>query len=57
MSQVSEIIIRIGDFKLEIQQSIFVWLCICFFSMFFFYFAGKKIEKADPSKGRSTTMG
>lgn len=50
MSQVSEIIIRIDDFKLEIQQSIFVWLCICFFSMFFFYFAGKKIEKADPSK-------
>lgn len=50
MSQVSEVVIRIGSFKIEIQQSIFVWLCICVAAMFFFYFAGKKIEKADPSK-------
>lgn len=50
MSQVSEVVIRIGGFKIEIQQSIFVWLCICVVAMFFFYFAGKKIEKTDPSK-------
>lgn len=50
MSQVSEVIIRIGGLKIEIQQSIFVWLCICFVAMFFFYFAGRKIEKTDPAK-------
>ncbi len=50
MPEVSEVVIRLGGFTIEIQQSIFVWLCICVLAMFFFYFAGKKIEKADPSK-------
>lgn len=50
MSDVSAIIIHIGKFSLQIQQSILVWLGICVFFAFFFYFAGKKIEKQDPSK-------
>ena len=50
MSDVSAIIIHIGKFSLQIQQSILVWLGICAFFAFFFYFAGKKIEKQDPSK-------
>lgn len=50
MSDVSAIIIHIGRFSLQIQQSILVWLGICVFFAFFFYFAGKKIEKQDPSK-------
>ena len=45
MSDVSAIIIHIGKFSLQIQQSILVWLGICVFFAFFFYFAGKKIEK------------
>lgn len=44
MSDVSAIIIHIGKFSLQIQQSILVWLGICVFFAFFFYFAGKKIE-------------
>lgn len=47
---ISEIVIQIGSFKLEIQQSILVWLVLCVLFMIFFYFAGKKIEKADPAK-------
>ena len=43
MSDVSAIIIHIGKFSLQIQQSILVWLGICVFFAFFFYFAGKKI--------------
>ena len=50
MSDVSAIIIHIGKFSLQIQQSILVWLGICVFFAFFFYFAGKKIEAQDPSK-------
>ena len=50
MSDVSAIIIHIGKFSLQIQQSILVWLGICVFFAFFFYFAGKKIEEQDPSK-------
>mgnify|MGYP000939104334 CR=1 FL=1 len=42
MSDVSAIIIHIGKFSLQIQQSILVWLGICVFFAFFFYFAGKK---------------
>ena len=49
MSDVSAIIIHIGKFSLQIQQSILVWLGICVFFALFFYFAGKKIEKQDPS--------
>lgn len=50
MSQVSEIVIRLGGFTIEVQQSIVVWLGICILGALFFYLAGKKIEKADPSK-------
>ena len=38
MSDVSAIIIHIGKFSLQIQQSILVWLGICAFFSFFFYF-------------------
>ena len=50
MSQVSEVVIRFGDFTLAIQQSILVWFAICILGAVFFYVAGKKIEKADPAK-------
>ena len=39
-----------GSFTLEIQQSILVWLILCVVFAFFFYFAGRKIEKTDPSR-------
>lgn len=50
MSQISALEFHFGSFTLEIQQSIFVWLCLCVVFAFFFYFAGKKIDQADPSK-------
>lgn len=50
MSDVSAIIIHFGQYSLQIQQSILVWLVLCVVFAFFFYFAGKKIENQDPSK-------
>ena len=50
MEQISALEIHIGNFTLELPQSMLVWLGICVLSLFFFYFAGRKIEKADPSK-------
>ncbi len=50
MSDVSQIIITIGSFKLTIHQSILVWLVICLFLCIMAVICGKKIEKADPSK-------
>lgn len=50
MEQISALEIHIGSFTLEIPQSILVWLILCVIAAFVFYFAGKKIEKADPSK-------
>lgn len=47
---ISELVIKIGSFQLEIPQTILVWLVLCVLFGFFFYFAGKKIENADPSK-------
>ena len=42
MSDVSAIIIHIGKFSLQIQQSILVWLGICVFFAFFFLFRGEE---------------
>lgn len=50
MSDVSAIIIHFGQYSLQIQQSILVWLVLCVLFSIFFYVAGKKIEKQDPSK-------
>ncbi len=50
MTQASEIIIHIGSFDFEIHQSILVWLVICLVMALVAFIAGKKIEKADPSK-------
>lgn len=50
MSDVSSIVIHLGSFTLQIQQSILVWLILCIFFAIFFYVAGKKIEAQDPSK-------
>ena len=50
MSDVSAIVIHLGSFTLEIQQSILVWLVLCILFAIFFYFAGKKIEKQDPTQ-------
>lgn len=49
-SDVSSIVITIGSFHLELQQSIVVWLVLCLVAMVFFYFAGRAIDKADPAK-------
>ena len=48
--QVSALEITFGSFHLEIQQSILVWLVLCVMFAVFFIWAGKKIDKADPSK-------
>lgn len=50
MSDISAIYIQFGSFTLQIQQSILVWLCLCILFAIFFIYAGKKIEKADPTK-------
>lgn len=50
MSEVSAIEIHFGQFTLEIQQSICVWLVLCLLFSIFFIYAGKKIEKQDPLK-------
>lgn len=47
---VSALEIQVGHFQLEISQSILVWLCLCVLFAIFFYVAGKKIERADPSQ-------
>lgn len=46
----SSIILTIGSFQLEVQQSILVWFLICLIMAIVFIYAGKKIEKADPAK-------
>lgn len=50
MEQISALEIHIGSFTLELPQSILVWFGVCIAGAVFFYIAGKKIEKADPSK-------
>lgn len=50
MSDVSQIVIRIGSFQFPIHQSILVWLVICLFVGILAWYAGKRIEKSDPSK-------
>ncbi|MGN1275968.1 MAG: F0F1 ATP synthase subunit A [Floccifex sp.] len=47
--QISELVLHIGSFDLEIPQSILVWFILCIIFAIFFIVAGKKIEKADPS--------
>ncbi len=49
-SQISEIVLHFGKHTLELPQSVLVWFLLCILFMIFFYVAGKKIEKADPSK-------
>ncbi|WP_276905389.1 F0F1 ATP synthase subunit A [Faecalibaculum rodentium] len=49
-AMISAIEIHLGGFTLEIQQSILVWLILCVLFAFFFWFAGRKIEQADPSR-------
>ncbi len=48
--QASALEFQFGSFTLEIPQSILVWFGLCIVFAVFFYVAGKKIEKADPSK-------
>lgn len=50
MSDASQIVINIGSFHFPIHQSILVWLVICLIMGIAAVIAGKKIEKADPSK-------
>lgn len=50
MSDVSQIVIKFGSFQFPIHQSILVWLVICLIVGIAAVIAGKKIEKADPSK-------
>ena len=40
--------ITIAGFHIYIHESIVNWLALCVILMIFFYFAGKKIKKADP---------
>lgn len=42
------IIIKIGEFSLEIHNSIVMWLMLCVVLSVFFIIAGNKIKKADP---------
>lgn len=48
--QASALECTFGSFHLEIQQSILVWFGLCILFGIFFYFAGKKIDQADPRK-------
>lgn len=48
--QPSALELTFGSFTLEIPQSILVWFGLCIVFGIFFYVAGKKIDKADPSK-------
>ena len=48
--QASSLVLHFGQFDLEIQQSILVWFGLCILFAIFFYWAGKKIDKADPAK-------
>jgi len=41
------IIIKLFGYQLELQQSVINWLLLCVIFAFFFYWAGKKFEKAD----------
>lgn len=50
MSDVSQIVIRIGSFQFPIHQSILVWLVICLVVAILAWYAGRKIEKADPAQ-------
>ncbi len=50
MSEISQIVIHIGSFQFSIHQSILVWLVICVLMCVLAWYAGRKIEKADPSK-------
>ena len=50
MPEISALEIHFGSFTLEIQQSICVWLGLCILFSIFFIVAGKKIERADPTK-------
>lgn len=50
MSDISQIVIQIGDFSFSIHQSILVWLVICVVVGILAVIAGRKIEKADPAK-------
>lgn len=48
--QPSELTLKIGNYIIEIPQSILVWFGLCIVFAIFFYVAGKKVEKADPTK-------
>ncbi len=50
MSDISQIVIHIGSFQFPIHQSILVWLVICVIICAVAWYAGRKIEKADPSQ-------
>ena len=50
MGEASALECAFGSFHLEIQQSILVWFGLCILFGIFFYFAGKKIDQADPRK-------
>lgn len=47
------IIIMIGGYRLELQQSVLNWLVLCLIFCGFFIWAGKKFEKADVRKAPS----
>ncbi len=49
MTEVSALVLHFGSFTLVIHQSILVWLILCVLFAIFFIWAGKKIDKADPT--------
>lgn len=50
MGEFDGIIVTIGDFSIEFQQSILNWLGLCVVFAIFFIIMGKKFEKADVRK-------
>lgn len=47
---VNELIIYIGDFKIELHMSVIIWMAIGLFVTVLLCWAGSKFKKADPSK-------
>lgn len=47
MKELDGIIITLGDFKLEIAQSILNWMILCVILAVFFVMVGRKFDKAD----------
>lgn len=53
MNEISAIVITIGSWRLELQQSILVWLGVCIVVGFVAWLAGRALDRADPAKAPS----